>query len=807
MRTVRRVARRLLLLLAVLALPARGENTWALVVSVADHPSTDPETARLRKQELDRLIQLLKDPARFPSLGPRIEALTATDPSAKDAATARNIRAAFAQIAAKAQPSDDLLIVWSGPVESSPEERRWYAADTDHASIAATSILATELKGLIDSTRCASVFSVVEARTATKSSSPTEDPSDSLSTNEFLGPGRSALISWNSEDAGKESLIRLVTSGWEGAADRDGGEADGSISVRELSDFVREQRPAVRVYLDRTEDRWLALDPKGDLTAKQRIASLREKNSQGIISDRILSQGIRLLSRMPRFADDRTLRLAYIEFLSGKISLEALEAERRKQLTLRNLPEEEAQTFARTVTEVFQLVRDRHIDGAAAPRALAGAIEDLNKIFGGPGAEDLLTLLRADEDSNAEQLEKELLRFRRALGRREEITEPAENICLERMLGRLDPYSAYLPADIYRELLEQSSGRFTGIGVVLKENNLDSSLTVLFPIPGGPADRAGIQAGDRIVAVDDQVVSKVGSSAASKELIGLTGTTVELSIERDGAPPTKRSITREEVAIGSVVGWSRESDGAWNYWLDPNERIGYARITNFTASTADDLREVLRQLRFEGMRGMILDLRFDPGGLMTAATEVANLFLSEGLIVQVRERREEERSISAFRFGTFSDFPLVVLVNGESASGSEIVAAALQDSQRALIVGSRTFGKGSVQEVIPLSSGDSGVKITSALFVRPNGQNIERRLGGVRAQGDVWGIEPSPGLGIEIYPEETHLLRVELLRRQYGQPIPTPLRDVALNLGRETLLRPGAAPVVSGENPPAALSK
>ena len=290
---------------------------------------------------------------------------------------------------------------------------------------------------------------------------------------------------------------------------------------------------------------------------------------------------------------------------------------------------------------------------------------------------------------------------------------------LRGLLADLDPHSAYLEKDAAEDLLEQTEGAYSGIGVEI-EQRPDRSLMVVGAIDGTPAQRAGLRAGDTIIAVDGQVLATRGADAASRELRGPEGSQVTVTYLRMGEPaPRDLVITRETIRITSVS--SRV--------LEPG--YGYLRIANFQTDTGP---QVLRQLRAlnaqaEGgqLAGLVLDLRSNPGGLLNAAVEAADAFLDDGLIVRTKGRLVySNASFHAKPGDLLKGAPLVILVDAGTASAAEVLAGALRDHRRALLMGSRTFGKGSVQTVVPLENGDS-IKLTTARYYTPRGRSIQAR--------------------------------------------------------------------------------
>jgi carboxyl-terminal processing protease len=290
----------------------------------------------------------------------------------------------------------------------------------------------------------------------------------------------------------------------------------------------------------------------------------------------------------------------------------------------------------------------------------------------------------------------------------------------EGMVRTLDPFSQYMDNEAHQEIKTETEGQFGGLGIRIGMK--DDWLTIITPLPGTPAYRAGILPNDRLVEIDGESTKDLTLPDALQKLRGRPGTKVLLTLLRgpegdsEGAWVSKDfSLTREIVKIESVQSWMLQAG------------IGYLRVIEFTGRTAEDTAEALKDLRKQGAKGVILDLRNNPGGLLSAAVEIAGDFIGEGkLIVYTQGRKAETRQ--EFRSGPkapYQDMALISLVNEGSASGSEIVAGALQDHRRALIIGSQTYGKASVQSVIPLADG-TGLRLTVARYYTPLGRSIHR---------------------------------------------------------------------------------
>jgi carboxyl-terminal processing protease len=279
------------------------------------------------------------------------------------------------------------------------------------------------------------------------------------------------------------------------------------------------------------------------------------------------------------------------------------------------------------------------------------------------------------------------------------------------MLSTLDPHSAYMTADMYKEMQVETKGEFGGVGIQIgvKENRL----AVIAPIEGTPAHRAGVKAGDFITKVNDETTKDLTLMDAVQKMRGPKGSKVNLTIQREGVPEALQfTLVRDTIKIESVK--SKVLDN-----------IGYVRLTQFQESTGRDLSKVLKQFKEQKLQSTILDLRNNPGGLLTSAVEVSEQFLPGGKLVVYTKGRESKKDewVSKGK-DQMDDSPMIILVNEGSASASEIVAGALQDYGRAVIVGTTSFGKGSVQTILPLGDG-SGLRLTTAKYYTPKGRSIQ----------------------------------------------------------------------------------
>ncbi len=333
-------------------------------------------------------------------------------------------------------------------------------------------------------------------------------------------------------------------------------------------------------------------------------------------------------------------------------------------------------------------------------------------------------------------------RFRRAVLQinKQTVRLPDELVVSEIMRGALEPLDDFTtmiwPQDT-DEFDKHTRGDFIGVGISIIKNKL-GEIEVVTPLEDTPAFRHGVQPGDIIAKVDGEEIKDWSLNKVVDTITGPKGTPVTLTIRRDGKD-IEFPLVREKVKIQSVKGWDRDADGGWNFWKDYDNRIAYVRIANFQRNTAEDLMNAMSELQAKGVKGLVLDLRGNPGGLLDSAWQVTSLFLNNGdAVVSTKGRnRSEDQVLNAPGQGPYTDIPMVVLVDEASASASEIVSGALRDDGRATVIGERTFGKFSVQNLIPLSSSNAKLKITTARYYIPSGVSLHRE-----PTSEQWGVEP-----------------------------------------------------------------
>lgn len=368
---------------------------------------------------------------------------------------------------------------------------------------------------------------------------------------------------------------------------------------------------------------------------------------------------------------------------------------------------------------------------------------------------------------------------------RRELMEAA----IKGMLSKLDQYSDYIPPEDIDRFKGSVESEFGGVGIQVSIQ--DDHPTVISPIYGSPAYEAGMLSGDKIVKIGDISAQGISLDEAVRLMKGKVGTKVKVTVEH--AADGKREefeLERAIVRVQTVLGDQRKADDKWEFVYDKEKGIGYIRLTAFSRHTSEELKEALESLKSQDIKALILDLRFNPGGLLSSAIEVSDMFVEKGKIVSTEGRNAPKREWDAHKKGTYSGFPMAVLVNRYSASASEIVSACLQDHQRAVVIGERSFGKGSVQNIIELEGGKSALKLTTAGYLRPSGKNIHKQDGA--KDEDDWGVRPNEGYEVELTDLEIgglleHRRQQEILKNKNMDDEEPKFEDRQLNKALEHL--------------------
>ncbi len=345
-----------------------------------------------------------------------------------------------------------------------------------------------------------------------------------------------------------------------------------------------------------------------------------------------------------------------------------------------------------------------------------------------------------------------------------------------------DPNTQYLSAKDLAYFNEHVGGEFTGIGAEIDIH--ENRLRIVRPLDDSPAWDSGVKPGDIVLQIDGQDTLGIDINEAMTKLKGMAGTTVAIKIQHLDGSIHDLTITRAKIEVASVQGFRHDPGNGDFYMIDPQQKIAYVRLTQFGEKSYEEIYRRLTTLSNEGMQALILDLRDNGGGLLDAAVDISDMFLTANKTIVSTQGKDDQAIVAKSSGQTLlPDLPLVVLVNEYSASASEIVAGALRDNQRALIVGTRTYGKGSVQQLLPLDDGNSALKLTTAYWYIPSGRMIHRL-----PDAKEWGVDPSPGCYVPM--DDERLLAMLLKRRDsdLNDPYAKLTGPVSPQWIRETLL-------------------
>jgi len=346
---------------------------------------------------------------------------------------------------------------------------------------------------------------------------------------------------------------------------------------------------------------------------------------------------------------------------------------------------------------------------------------------------------------------------------RRELLESA----LSGLTSKLDEHSQFIPPQSFEQFEDFLAQEFAGVGILVEQPEEGQPVRVITPLVGSPALRAGVLPGDQIITVDGEDVRKLPLRDVSDRLRGPIETEVVIEVLRDEESQETIKVVREQIPLDSIVGDYRDEQSRWVFRLKGQPRIAMIRCTSFGEKTVGELRRTLLELDND-FDGLVFDLRGNAGGLLNAAVDVCDMFIEEGEIVSTRGRDPSRKASSDWATrGTLVDpkIPMVVLIDGNSASASEIVAACLQDHRRAAVVGTRSYGKGTVQNVIMMEYGKSALKLTTARYYRPSGRNIHRTADAT--DEDEWGVVPDEGMLVTLSDDQLRAVGKRWRRAAY----------------------------------------
>jgi C-terminal peptidase prc len=796
-----------------------GPSAYLVLVGISDYADKSIKPRAHAEDDVKALYDLFTNKDYLGADAQHVRLLLGKEDAARQAepATRENILKALKWAAASAKRDDLVIFAFfgqGGPVGESGERRCYFASDSTVKDRAKNSIAASEIGQELDALKSQRFCALLEVNFTAFEPQPDVTLGKSPY-REYLGddgseehrplPGRAVFLATNglapSLDLPAHGLFaQVVLDALRGAADKEGYEPDGVVTVDELATYLdKEMPPLGRKNLKNADDHVpfhyalhgpaihfaLTNNPAATAKARERLDKLANLVNEKKLPNKYAEEGNRLLGRMPRLESQRSLRREYQKLVDGQETLSAFEEKRQSILDQTKISHDEAVEYAKKVTKAIDIVAKNYVKEVNVGDLAASAVRGMYYSAEEKLPADIAEKLTKAREFSKDDLELVLADARGRLGNREDLGSHKDvDLTLQRMLLKLDPHTTYFDPETKRRLDQEMRGSFYGIGVQIRKHELTDTLQVVTPIKDSPAYKAGIVAGDLITKITREVDSNgrpltpvevlptkgLPLSDAVKKILGQPRTRVKITIQREGeSDPKEFEIVRAMVELESVVGVKRKPDDSWDFWLDPEQKIGYIRLTTFANTSAHGMSRIIGQLQKDGLKALVLDLRFNPGGVLNGARDVANLFLDRGEIVSIKYRNGRGPTMSARAEGYQVEVPVVCLINGDSASASEIVSAALQDHHRAVIVGERSYGKGSVQTVHPDDDGGA-LKLTTASFWRPNGKNLNKTSTSGRDE-DEWGVTPDAGYVVKLSRKERddleeHLHKIERIARR-----------------------------------------
>lgn len=806
-------------------------TTYAVIVGVGTHSDPQIKPRANAVADAQAIYDLVVNSKTLGAPTKQVHLfVSGTDEKRKaQTATRDNILAAVKDVVAKAEKDDLVLFAFFGQGAALSDRTCVFLPDSTFQDRAKNALATPDLEKELERIKAERVTAFIDINY--KGVDPGKEkllePNPFDFARVFVGsedkeehtypPGRVIFVANVSASAPVEfadhSLFaKVILEGLQGSADKEGYEADGVVTIDELEEYIEkrtielireagkakdEKLQAPGSFGARTNRYVLTHNPSAYEASQARVQKLAKVSLPADVA----AEGEKLLSKMPRLKADQELRKLYQQVADGKLGVEDMLAARTKNLDARKLPAEDAKVFAKRVLEGLQIVHGGYVKEQNLGEMVGWIVKGMYKRLEEKIPDDIKSQVDGLKDAKKSKLTELLADVRTRFGQREDLEGNKDvDLAMTQVVLNLDfPYTMYIDKESKDKAEIDFQGRFTGIGIQIRRDLARDGLLVVSPIKDSPGYKAGLKAGDLVTEIvtemdekgrpqaTQQVVSTKGMKTedAVKRILGKPGTPVKVKVIREGVDqPMEFEISRGRVEVETVIGARRRDDDTWDYMLDPTDKIGYIRLTQFIGRSSADMDAAVKSLMSQGMRGLVLDLRFNPGGLLTSAAEISRMFIGNGKIVAIRQRDANEETqewIKARLRGSYGDFPIACIINGESASGSEIVAACLQDHDRAVIVGQRSFGKGSVQTIHKFNAVEAEIKMTTATFWRPNGKNLNKpsvknydKLSKEDLEKEEWGVRPNGGYELKLERKEWADLYENLRDREI-----IPRRDIA----------------------------
>ena len=782
-------------------------KTYAVIVGVGEFADPQIKPRKTAEADAKALFDLVVDPKFIGADRGNVKLLLGKPDADRGSlpATRDNVLKALADVAGKARKNDLVILAFLGQGVPVGDRTGFLTADSTFKDRATTAVNTGDFETALEKFKSQQLCTLLDLnfRSYDAGAEVVADPPLNDLFKVFVAsadkeettvpPGRVVMLSNRGattplEVDGHSVFMKLVVDGLKGAADTFGYEPDGRVTVDELHTFLKKEMPNVARRVGTTmEDKEQSMIDWGGVVnhfvlshnpaVADKVAERVRKLESLKLDPDIAAEGRRLLTAMPKLAAEQSLRKEYQKLADGAIAPDQLVKTRADILASRKLVRDDAETYAKRVLRGVRMLKEQYVKELNTGEMVDWAIRGMYRRLEEPIPAEIKERLTKAKEMRPPELDSLLADAREYLVKREDLERTNYvDISLQMVTANLDPYTVYIDQETRKKAASELRGQFEGIGIQIRRVAAKDKLLVVTPIKGSPAYKAGVKAGDLITEVEtDQdengrklpapkkySTAGMETETAVKHILGEPGTKVKITVEREGASqPLQFEINRGLVMVETVLGFHRRDDDSWDFMIDPESKIGYIHLTQFAPNSYRDMVDAIKKLSAMGLKGLILDLRNNPGGMLTSAVQISDMFIDDGLIVTIKPRVGQEQSYGGQSEGSYLDFPMVVLVNEGSASGSEIVAACLQDHKRAVIIGERSYGKGSVQNVQPFTPTGGEIKLTTASFWRPNGKNLNKSSTKGKEDED-WGVRPDPGYQVKLERKEHWDLAMKL---------------------------------------------
>jgi C-terminal peptidase prc len=769
-----------------------------VLIGISDYADKQIKPRPMAENDATALYDLFTDKSYLGVEPENIRLLLgkADDKRKSQPATADNILKAVRWLTESSKKDDLAIFAFVGegaPLGDKASRLCYLGVDSKLADRAKTAVAAADMAEAFDKLKSRRFCAFVDVNFHGYKNEPVKLPEPALTAEayrEFVGPvdkdeentaitGRAVYLAnsglTTSPDAEKDGIFTYaILEALKGKADKDGYEPDGVVTTDELGIYLDKEIPELarkygkgeaqkdqyaRIFESPSTHFVITRNPVIAAKVTKRLNTLSSMAEEKKVTAEVATEGKTLLERMPKLKTYQDLRKEYQKLVDGATTPDEFNKSRTQLLAAMKIKHEKAREYAAKVIQASQHIHDSYVKDTNQGELVAWAIRGLYRDIEEKMPTDVKEKLDKIKGLKEPQLVELLTDVRERLGLREDLDKHKDiDISLKRMTAHLDPHTTYIDPETINRFRTETTGNFTGIGITINPSS-KGFLQVVSPIKNSPAYKAGIKSGDMITEIirevdsDGKALSKpevtstkgMTTADAANLITGKPGTKVKVKVEREGVSgPLEFEVKRDVVDVETVAGAKRDDKDDWDYYIDPKDKIAYIRIASFARHTARDVASAMKKLTAKGagVNGLILDVRENPGGLLTSAVDISDMFVDDGLIVTIRPRLGREAAYTGEHDGSYLGFPMVCLVDSNSASGSEIVAACLQDHKRAIIMGERSYGKGSVQTIMPFEGGE--MKVTTASFWRPNGKNLNKSST-KGEEGDEWGVTPNKG--------------------------------------------------------------